>query len=661
MKMTTKIFTIALLSILVLVFMTGLAVAAPICSGTLCMGVVNAPTTATHGTDVAIRFNVTYEGSAASTTLDFSESTTNIGTFEALPSSTTSINMGQTKELTALLDVPKGQSGTINVVLKVRSSTGSNFDLNVPTITINNNPSLKVRVVQGLTQTQNGIIELENDGNTNLAAIDLSRVSGDFDVAFSEEGFNLAHGEKKSVTITSTNLGDLSISGKSALIRARASDGTTGEVTLSIDGSFCSAGSQGGNLTLRDVKIDNQGDGKDDEWQLLDTVEVEVEVKNDGDDTMDDVFVEIGLFDSNGDNVVSDLDFEDADEEEKDVGNIRDGDTETVTYRFKVPADIEDGSYKLVVKAYSDDLGENAECTDESSDLSNDIYEAVSIERESDEGKFIAFDDIVISPTEATCGDLVSLSANAFNIGDEDQDQLRVNLVSREFNLDEFVEIRNDVDQGDKESVNFEFLVPREMQDGSYQLRLSADYDYRSGTYRESSDEETTVLLRILGCSPTTPPTNDGGEGNVAAISATLDSDAVAGEELIVRTTVTNLKSESATFAIDASGFSSWASLDNISERMLNLGAGESKDVVFTFNVDEDAEGRESFAVDVQSGDQTQTREIEVNIQSASTIDGGVSGGLSGLGDNTFLWIIGIVNVILIILIIVVAVRISRR
>ena len=74
------------------------------------------------------------------------------------------------------------------------------------------------------------------------------------------------------------------------------------------------------------------------------------------------------------------------------------------------------------------------------------------------------------------------------------------------------------------------------------------------------------------------------------------------------------------------------------------------------FNVDADASGEQSFVVGVQGGaEQSETREVSVNIAGSS------SGTKFNLGDNAYLWIIGIVNVILIILIIVVAVRISRR
>ena len=60
------------------------------------------------------------------------------------------------------------------------------------------------------------------------------------------------------------------------------------------------------------------------------------------------------MYDSTGRNRVSDLDFQSSDEESISIGSLADGDKDTETFTFRVPADIADGTYKLVVKAYSD-------------------------------------------------------------------------------------------------------------------------------------------------------------------------------------------------------------------------------------------------------------------------------------------------------------------
>ncbi|MCA9485416.1 MAG: putative S-layer protein, partial [Nanoarchaeota archaeon] len=377
----------------------------------------------------------------------------------------------------------------------------------------------------------------------------------------------------------------------------------------------------------------------------------------DNDDDVEDVMVELGFFDSEGVNQVDELEFENSDEEEIDLGRIKDDDKETVVFRFKIPADFDDGSYKLTAKAYSDDLDEENECTAKSGDFDvDDLYTVIDVEREDDEGKFIAFDEPQFIPSEATCGERVSFTFDVHNVGDEDQDQVRVNLRSTQLQLDESVVIRSDLDQGDSETVSFDFSVPEGLVDGLYDLSVRADYDYDDGDYDESSDDETLFQLRLLGCSGTGTGSNSG--QRIAVISASLDSDAVAGEQLVIKATVTNAKTTTDRFLVSAEGYSSWADLDDISAVDFQLASGESRDVTLTFDVDSDASGTESFDIEVRdSQGKVETRTVRIdNISGTSSQGTGLD-----FGDNTFLWIVGLVNVILVILIIVVAVRVARR
>jgi len=657
--MNTKKIAVGLLAVLILAFSFSLVSAASL---SVDSSTIDFPNDVNHD-DGTFVVSFELENSGLASTLDWTSSTVSPLGKTSLTFSIFNIADGSTTPVTEPISVvvsfdsnlPGPISGTI-----VATPTSGN-PKSVPfSVNILPEKGLQVTEKTELTATNDGVLEVKNTGNIALTGIDLEVVAGgDFDVDFSENAFNLAPGATKNVDITSTTIGTVGFGGKSVSISAEADDGTNDSLTVSIEGSFCRAGVQGGNLEITDVNIDNRGEGQDDEWQLLDIIEVEVKVENNGDDDIKEVFVELGLFDSEGKNQVSDLEFDNSDEEEFDVGRINDGDDETVTFRFKVPADFDDGSYKMTVKAYSDDLGEDAECTDVSSDLSDDTFESIDVDRETDEGKFMAFDDFVVSPGEVTCGERFAFNFGVFNIGDEDQeDRIKINVVNSELGIDESTEITKDLDQGDDENVNFELVIPQNAEDGIYQLRLSADYDYNRGSYRESSDIDTLFPLRVLGCGV-------GGSGNmvdgnrVAVISATLDSDAVAGEELVVRVGVTNVGTKTTGFVIDPRGFSSWASLDSISQNVVELAPGESKDIILRFNVKEDVSGEESFVVGVQADGKTETREVAVNIQGSGSSTGGV-GGLN-LGDNTYLWIIGIVNVILIILIIIVAVRISRR
>jgi hypothetical protein len=485
---------------------------------------------------------------------------------------------------------------------------------------------------------------LQQDGSTATLALDTNALS-------------VSSGTPQTVTVSLTGTtGTFDFANLNSVLTASGTnssgDSVSATQTVTFFQGFCSSGPAGGNLEITDIDIDNRGEGKDDEWELLDEIEIEVDVENDGADDVDDVIVELALFDSNGDDATSDLDFENTDEEEIDVGRIRDDDKETVVFRFKVTADMVEDGYSLAIKAYSDDndVTEANECTEE--------VETIDVVRKDKEEEFLAIDDLEINPTDITCGDVVDMSFDIVNVGDEEiEDRIRVHVESSQLDLELEQDIRTDLDEGDSESVSFSFNVPNNLEDGVYNLNIWTEHDYKESadSFRTQSEDEK-VTIRLLGCS--FEPTESSG---FVSISASLDSEAKAGSDLVVTTSVTNLLDESQTVVVSAEDFSDWADLKSISSSILVLNRGETKDVTLTFGVMEDAEGQESFKVTTRSGDQVTTRSIGVNVESQSTSSSGIGNISSVFGDNSLLWVIGIINIVLIVLIIIVAVRLSRR
>lgn len=508
---------------------------------------------------------------------------------------------------------------------------------------------------------QNATIDVTNNGNSDFTQVTMSSLTNSFGtVSFLPTSFPLNHGQTRQdivVILDKLIAANLDFGNNAIDIKADAGNGITSTATINVQKGFCSNGPQGGNLSIENFEITNEGNGDDDRWELLDEIEVEFDVENvNNDNDVNDVFVELALYDDQGNDQADELDF-DEDDEELDIGDIDEGEEETVRFKFRVPADFDTVNYKLAVKAYSDDAGESEECTDVFD--SNKLFEEISIDsvdEDEDEGKLIAFEDTIISPLEATCGDLVTLSTDVFNIGGSDQEQVRVNLVNSEFGIDQFVEIRDEMQTGDRELVNFDFVIPQNAENKIYSLRLSADYEYDNGDYEQSTDEDTLVPLTVLGCAGGDGGDDGNGEDNIADIDADLDSEAVAGKELVVRATITNLGNEDATFAISALDYQSWAELESISERVVDIDAGDSQEVVFTFTINDDVEGEQTFTIETSSTLGTESREVAVNVE-------GATGDFDGFdfGNNSLLWIIGIVNIVLIILIIIVAVRVSRR
>lgn len=414
---------------------------------------------------------------------------------------------------------------------------------------------------------------------------------------------------------------------------------------------FCEVGSAEGNLRIVDVDIDNLGDGDDTEWELLDEIEIDVDVENLGndDEDVDDVIVEMGLFKS-GDakNYARDLDFTSSGDEEQELGDVDGGDEETLTFSFRVPVDFDKEDYTLIFKAYPD--GDE----DETCVQSDNFQESIDVIGEQDEENSVIAEDFTF-PVEAVCGETVSGSFTVFNIGDDDyKDQIAVRIFSNELDVNEELIARGDFDEGDEETFDFAFVVPEGLADGFYRLNFQTFYDYDEddNTYGESSEETFTHNIRIFGCDESTPETGS------ALISASLDSEANAGEELTVTATITNLASTQMNFVIDAVGYNSWANLASISDRTLLLAPGQSATTTITLNVNSDVSGAQSFDIEVTSAEtnSVQTREVEVFIEGRRP---GITGAF--IGGSGFIWAIAIINIVLIVLIIIVAIRLSRR
>src|SRR3989344_9594023 len=380
--------------------------------------------------------------------------------------------------------------------------------------------------------------------------------------------------------------------------------------------------------------------------------EVEVKVENHNRDDNVDAIVELGLFDSNGNNQADNLVFladSDGEDEQIDI-NINDDDEETVTFKFKVPSDFDTGNYKLAIKVFDDDAGESRSCRDSSSDFAeNSFFKTIDVKQTSDEGKYVVVDEISMD-SQVACGQSVSGQFTVFNVGKDDQDRVKITIRNKDLKINEVREITSDLDQGDDETLDFSIDIPATATNGNYNLEFITEYDYRNGVYREESDDSFDYTFEVLGCSQNLA-SGTGALTNLE-ISANLDSEAQAGKELIVKAIIKNTGDKSADYTLSANGYSDWAELTDISDTSLSVDAGESKEVTFKLLVNKDSVGAQTFDIQVASQGKVQIQEVEVELSSGSRLFN---------SDNSLIWIIGLVNLIIIILIIVIAIRMSKR
>ncbi len=357
------------------------------------------------------------------------------------------------------------------------------------------NTDLSLEIVRSLTRNQSGILSIENNGNIPLNNIMLSSTGDLVDLSIdSLDVLNDSLDEWPQVEVSIPNPDNLNFGNNEVTITAESDEGASDSETFNVQKTFCDAGTVNASDIELSIDINNNGEGDDESWRTLDDIEITVEVQNEGSEEWEDVIIELGLIDEDGNDVSEDLDFENDDEEKIDLGNVDEDSSEEGVFEFRVNSDIEKGNYKLAIKAYSDDLGEENSCIDSSDDLEENIYEPIEIESVEDEGKFVVIDDIIM-PEELMCGESITGSLTLLNVGDEDQDKVRINIESDDLNIDTYYEIAN-LDEGDEKDIDFNIPLPSNIE-GSYDLEFTTEYDYDDGDYDESSEETWESELRV--------------------------------------------------------------------------------------------------------------------------------------------------------------------
>tara|TARA_Y100000034_G_scaffold136687_1_gene214939 strand:+ start:289 stop:1860 length:1572 start_codon:yes stop_codon:yes gene_type:complete len=412
-------------------------------------------------------------------------------------------------------------------------------------------------------------------------------------------------------------------------------------ITIDLD-TYCEDGCAGDELLELDVEFKvTEGFSEDDEaeWYLFDEIEVEIELDNKNDEEIDDIVVEWCLLN------VDEGKCTDIEDEEPDF-KLKDGDDKKITITFNLdPDEIDeelDAKYAVYVKAFSED-----KVVDEDDNLLYDKDE-LHLEYVSDDIS-IAEDDFMILgnvdfPETIACGEYLTFNADLWNIVDNDEDDVNVQLFSLELGIDE-TKILDEVQGFDFEKVSFEYKLADDLEAGTtfFEIRVT---DEDEDLYENDNDDESKFRYStiITSCvEEVTEPT----------ITATLDAEtpeAIAGEKVIIKATIKNNEVEEATYDLSVFGNSAWSSLSSIDPQSVTLAAGESKDFSIVLNIDKEAEGNKELTIKASETEQKVGLTIAKSAVGADKIT-------EHLKTNWFIYVIVIVNLILIIAIISVVKR----
>jgi len=541
---------------------------------------------------------------------------------------------------------------TMGLMSAVSSSVFTITDVNVPTSVAEDAGSFTFTFNLTYTGTSEDMDISFDDSTTSIGGISIPTATG----------MNGSIDESKIITGTISNFANQGGNTINVIINATTTgdsrdDETTFSVSITDVFNFCAyddgTTTNDANLKvdIRDITVSGFGE-EDNEWVPLDEIEVEIRVDNKGNYDVDDISLEWGIV---GDDLNEDwvVEFDEIDE-----FNLKDGDRDTFIITFRVDEDdldfnLEDlvgNDYNLVVRATGTIDDSDAGVLDEKESCASD-FEQVSIVKENDflildnfqiEG--ISLEDGKFYPDKLSCGSTLQLTADIWNIGDSEQNDIELRIYNSDFGIDEILEI-GDVDAFDKESISFEFTIPEGMEEGwnTLEFTIQEDGDIFENDYTDE-DAEFEVLIDLENCAL-----------SQALVSASLDEGGKAGRELVVRSTITNTGTKSTTYLVNAVGYSEWASLINVDPSTTTLEAGQSADVLITLKVNRDVSGERLFNIEVLSeGELVVSQPLSVSVEKALIGD--------IFGDNGLLTtlIIGIA-LILVIIIIVLAVRVARR
>lgn len=398
------------------------------------------------------------------------------------------------------------------------------------------------------------------------------------------------------------------------------------------------------DLTVKHIQFTNNGlqyatFGTSSTWYPFENLSADIQVTDNGNERVDNIDVYWGIWDTSTNQwIIQPNNLKEF--------NLNNGKTEDLTVNFKIDnkmdadlSELDDGNhYEFYV--YASGQRDN----DSVSTCASNFKDA-DIAIESD---FVILNNIQV-PTSVQCGQTVQVTADAWNIGSNDQDDVTVHAygVQSALNFSQSIDLGS-VDAFDRKPLSFSFTVPPNVPEQYYTLDMTL-YDSNGDIFQNSNNNnaEFTVPIQVSGgCVP-----------QVSLIASTV-SGGQTGQPLQIKATITNTGTTTKTYTVSESGYSSWASSATADQSQVTVGAGQSANVVFTFDVNNNAAGTQTFTINLLSGSDSVQQPVSVTITQSS--------GFLGISGNTFsgnalIWGMGILILILVILIIIVAVKNSRK
>lgn len=467
------------------------------------------------------------------------------------------------------------------------------------TVSVASSPSLTVTwltspvsIYQG--QSQQASFTIFNNGNVNFdtvnASADLSSMG--LGIWSSSLGAMLANSTSASRNIslnasTSTDVKSYSVPLRVFGIvnsNSSLSISTSSSPSFSVLYPYCDnvSNMSGSPISFEDIK--NQQDIDNEDFNPLDEVNVKLKVRNNHDSDSQYAVAEIVLVQGN-----SEVD----DTHMKKKAKIKDHDYMNFELNFTIPADIEEGKAYLYIKVYNDDEDTNCQ------------QRVLTLNIKKNARELLPY--AIEYPLSVTCGGTFTFSGKLANIGEEDEEKVKV--IVNAFGQ-KFTEDYSNVDSGDITSLfTHDFSVPANATEGSSTVTFTAYYDYNEDDENFDESEAHNYVVTVSGCKK-----------EYVSIK-TETSTAISLTESEVRFLVSNPSSSSQTYT--ASATADWATVNSLSPQTFTLEAGKQQYVSVKLTPNKDASiGLHNLEAKIAYGSKTESVNVPVNVQKASVSSG---------------------------------------
>ncbi|MBD3262898.1 putative S-layer protein [Candidatus Woesearchaeota archaeon] len=285
-----------------------------------------------------------------------------------------------------------------------------------------------------------------------------------------------------------------------------------------------------GSLVIDEVEIDDNT-GDDDQTEPGDKLDIEFEINNKLTEDIDDVDIEVWIEDEDGDEV--------AEEVETEINTIDSKDHEDAEVTLQIEPDVDKGTYYLVIEAKGED--------EDNEDRCDVYYEEIKIEKEDHR---LLIDSVTFVPSEVKCGGQLEVSTKLYNVGEEDQDDVKLKVILNDLNVEESTQ-EFELDDGDDVVKKLMLDIPKSTEAGEYFLEVVA-------TFNDGDDTAASEMI------PFTVTCDSEEEGELISGASVLEAEttkasADIGETIKFTTILTNNGETATTYTISLNDVSAWA------------------------------------------------------------------------------------------------------